>query len=80
MMSAQTMILEFGSRDDLPMRIAFSSTAEGIMASAGPLVGGVMAAALGYESVFGTSIAFLAAGLTMLLLFVREPRTTRAAG
>ncbi len=80
MMSAQTMILEFGSRDELPMRIAFSSTAEGIMASAGPLVGGAMAATLGYESVFGTSIAFLAAGLALLLFLVREPRTTRVAG
>ncbi len=78
MMSAQTMILEFGSRDDLPMRIAFSSTAEGIMASAGPLVGGIMAATLGYTSVFGTSIAFLAAGLLMLIFLVREPRKDRA--
>ena len=77
MMSAQTMILEFGSRDDMPMRIALSSTAEGIMASAGPLVGGIMAATLGYESVFGTSIAFLAAGLLLLLFMVREPRKDR---
>jgi len=79
MMSAQTMILEFGSRDELPMRIALSSTAEGVMASAGPLVGGIMAATLGYESVFGTSIAFLTAGLLLLLFMVREPRKDRMA-
>jgi hypothetical protein len=36
MMAAQTMILEFGSRDDLPMRIAVSATAESITATAGP--------------------------------------------
>lgn len=79
MMSAQTMILEFGTRDDMPMRIAFSATAEGIMASAGPLVGGIMATALGYETVFGVSIGFLAAALILLVLFVKEPRTARMA-
>ena len=77
MMSAGTMILEFGSRDELPMRVAFSSTAEGIMASAGPLIGGVLAATLGYTVLFGTSMAFLLAGLIVLMLMVPEPRTSR---
>lgn len=77
MMSAGTMILEFGSRDELPMRVAFSSTAEGIMASAGPLIGGLMAATLGYTVLFGTSMAFLAAGLVVLIFMVPEPRTSR---
>ena len=36
MMAAQTMILEFGARDDLPMRIAVSATAESITATARP--------------------------------------------
>jgi MFS family permease len=79
MMSAQTMILEFGNRDDMPMRIALSSTASGVMASAGPLAGGLMAATLGYQSVFGASIAFLTAGLLLLLFMVREPRKDRLA-
>lgn len=77
MMSAQTMILEFGDRDDMPMRIAFSATAEGIMASIGPLVGGIMATALGYEMVFGVSIGFLAAALLLLTFMVKEPRKVR---
>jgi MFS family permease len=77
MMSAGTMILEFGSRDELAMRVAFSSTAEGIMASAGPLLGGVIAATLGYQVLFGTSMAFLTAGLVVLIFRVREPRTSR---
>lgn len=80
MMSAQTMILEFGTRDEMPMRIAFSATAEGIMASLGPLAGGIMATALGYEVVFGVSIGFLVAALVLLVLFVKEPRTARMAG
>jgi MFS family permease len=79
MMGAQTMILEFGTRDDMPMRIAFSATAEGIMASLGPLAGGIMATVLGYEAVFGVSIGFLVAALVLLILFVKEPRTARMA-
>jgi MFS family permease len=79
MMGAQTMILEFGTRDDMPMRIAFSATAEGIMASLGPLAGGIMATVLGYEAVFGVSIGFLVAALVLLILFVKEPRTARLA-
>jgi MFS family permease len=74
MMAAQTMILEFGSRDDLPMRIAVSATAESITATLGPLIGGQVADLFGYSVVFGASLGFLAAGLLILVLAVREPR------
>lgn len=79
MMAAQTMILEFGSREEMPMRIAISSMAEGIMASIGPLAAGIMADQLGYGSVFGASIAFLGVALAILIVAVKEPRTARAA-
>jgi MFS family permease len=79
MMAAQTMILEFGSRDELPMRIAISATAESITATLGPLVGGGLADLLGYDTVFGISLGFLAAGLLILLSLVKEPRTARLA-
>ena len=79
MMAAQTMILEFGSRAEMPMRLAISSMAEGIMASLGPLAAGLMADQLGYGTVFGASIGFLAVGLAVLTMFVREPRTAPLA-
>ncbi|MDB5454409.1 MAG: permease of the major facilitator superfamily, partial [Caulobacteraceae bacterium] len=79
MMSAQTMILEFGARDDLPMRIAVSATAESLTATAGPLIGGVMAEHLGYNVVFGVSLGFLAVALLILIAAVKEPRTARLA-
>ena len=79
MMAAQTMILEFGSREEMPMRIAISSMAEGIMASLGPLAAGLMADKLGYPFVFGASIGFLVTGLGILLAFVKEPRTAQLA-
>jgi MFS family permease len=77
MMSAGTMILEFGERDEMPMRIAFSATAEGIMGSIGPLLGGVISSTLGYGPMFSISIAFLVAALIVLITLVKEPRTAR---
>lgn len=77
MMSAGTMILEFGERDEMPMRIAFSATAEGIMGSIGPLLGGVISSTLGYGPMFSISIAFLVAALVVLIALVKEPRTAR---
>jgi MFS family permease len=79
MMGSQTMILEFGHRDDLPMRIAVSATAESITATAGPLIGGWMADLFGYNVVFGASAGMLAAALLLLIAAVKEPRTARLA-
>jgi len=77
MMAAQTMILEFGTREEMPMRIAISSSAEGITASISPIVGGLVADALGYPAVFGISIGFLVLGLVCLVLMVKEPRNRK---
>lgn len=46
-MGTQTIVLEFGDRDDMPMRIAAATTAEAITATLGPLVGGLVAEAVG---------------------------------
>jgi MFS family permease len=73
-MSSQTMVLEFGLREDMAMRLAFSSTAEGLMSALGPLAGGLIAAVAGYPVLFVASIAFEAAALVILLALVEEPR------
>lgn len=75
MMSSSTIILEFGSRDDLPMRLAMSTTAETSMATIGPLAGGAIAWGFGYLPLFFISIAFLLAALLITAFMVREPRT-----
>ncbi len=79
-MSSQTMVLEFGLREDMAMRLAFSSTAEGVMSSLGPLVGGLIAAAFGYLMVFYTSIAFEVLALAIVVFVVEEPRKRRMLG
>lgn len=73
MMASQTMILEFGHRDDLSMRIGISATAEGVMATIGPLIGGAVADLLGYNVVFGASLGLLAAAL-LTLTVIKDPR------
>jgi MFS family permease len=77
LMSVSTMVLEFGPRDDMAMRLALSTTAEGIMAATGPLLGGIMATALGYTALFGTSVACQVIALGLLVWLVEEPRKHR---
>jgi len=76
-MSAQNIVFEFGHRDDMAMRLAFSNTAESIMSAAGPLVGGVIAASLGYHAVFWVAIVCEAIALVLLVWLVEEPRKQR---
>lgn len=74
MMSVTTLVLEFGHRDDIPMRLALSTTAETSVATVGPLVGGLVAATFGLVPVFVLSMVCLAIALCILVLGVREPR------
>jgi len=78
-MSSQTMVLEFGLREDMAMRLSLSATAEGVMASAGPLIGGLIAAVAGYVAVFSASIGCEILALTILVFLVKEPRLRRLA-
>jgi MFS family permease len=80
MMSAQNIVFEFGHRDDMAMRLALSNTAESAMAALGPLVGGFIAASLGYPAVFTAAIACEAIALVLLLSLVKEPRNRRPRG
>jgi MFS family permease len=77
LMSTQTMVLEFGAREDVAMRLALSSTAQGLMSAIGPLAGGLLAASLGYPALFYVSMAFEALALLLLLTVVEEPRHRR---
>jgi len=75
--AAMNLTLEFGLRDDLPLRIAIASTTAEFTGAIGPLLGGGIAALFGYPVLFGVSVAFLAAGGLMVLRFVPEPRLKR---
>jgi MFS family permease len=72
--SSINLTLEFGDRDNLPMRIAIANTASELAGTIGPLLGGVLAALLGYEAVFMASIVFLIIGGAVVRIYVPEPR------
>jgi MFS family permease len=78
-MSAQSLVLEFGSRQNLPMRIAVANSASELVAAIGAVAGGAIGAVLGYTTLFWIAVAFQLAGLAIVVFFVDEPRGRRRA-
>ena len=76
--SSMNLTLEFGDRDNLPVRIAIANTASEIAGTLGPLLGGLLAAWFGYYSVFFVSMLFLVIGGTVVRIYVPEPRYRQA--
>lgn len=77
MISAQTLVLEFGDVEDIPMRLALSTTTETAVASIGPLIGGLVAAHAGFRPLIFYSLAAMVAASFVVCLSVREPRTSQ---
>ncbi|WP_233994292.1 MFS transporter [Erythrobacter litoralis] len=75
MMAALTLVLEFGAHEDIPMRIALTTTVEGAVSSTGPIIAGLAIAALGFMPLIVA--AFLSLGLALAVVFwrVSEPRS-----
>jgi len=74
MMSAQNLVLEFGSRRNLPLRIAVANSSSEFVGAIGPILGGLLSVAFAYVAVFWTGIAFQMAAMVLVLLGVPEPR------
>jgi MFS family permease len=79
-LSAQNMVLEFGHRDDIAMRLALSNTAEATTMAIGPLLLGAIIVGVGYRAVFGLSAVLEAAALVTMVALVEEPRKRRLRG
>ncbi len=75
-MGTQTIVLEFGNRDDMPMRIAAATTAESVTATIGPLAGGLIADQFGFRAVFWIAAILLMIAIILLLAVVKEPRVS----
>ncbi len=80
LIAAQNMVLEFGTRSDLPMRIAMVNSAQSLVQVVGVVAGGQMAASLGFEVVFGVAALAKLAAAGMLWFYVRDPRRARSRG
>lgn len=74
MMSTTNIVLEYGHRHDVPMRMALSNTAEGAMGALAPLIGGGLVVLWGYEAAFFATMLTVATALVVLVWKVDEPR------
>jgi len=72
--SSQNMVLEFGDRQDLPMRIAISNAGNSLMMGVGPLMGGIIAVWVSYTAVFWLAMIFMCIALAMVAFLIEEPR------
>ncbi|MFK7912561.1 MAG: MFS transporter [Pseudomonadales bacterium] len=72
--AAQNLTLEFGHRDDLPLRIAVANSTAEAAGAIGPLAGGLIAATFGYGALFGVAVCALLTGGIMIARYVPEPR------
>ena len=79
-MSAQNLVLEFGARPDLPMRIAVASSVAELAGALAPLAGGVLATASGYPAAIVAAAGCQILGLLTILLGVDEPRRRPVRG
>ena len=77
MLAAQNMVLEFGDREDLPMRIAVANSASELVGAFGPILGGVLVYFWSYSAVFWTAIFFQLLSIVFVAIFVRDPRRVR---
>ena len=72
------MVLELGSDADIPLRVAASNMASNTVGVIGPLLGGLIVLAMGYEIIFIICILVQSVALVIMLNFVPEPRSLEA--
>ena len=68
------MVLELGADADIPLRVAASNMASNTVGAVGPLLGGLIVLAMGYEIIFIICIFVQTIALIVMLSSVPEPR------
>jgi len=74
MLSSQNLVLEFGSRENIPMHIAVANSTSEAMGVVGPIAGGLLAATFSYTPVIVMAIVCKVLALAIMLFRVDEPR------
>lgn len=72
--SGISIVLEFTGAEDRPTYIGLANTIPGVAGSIAPLLGGWLAGAFGYPSMFILSVVIGVASLAVLHFAVRDPR------
>jgi signal transduction histidine kinase/predicted MFS family arabinose efflux permease len=73
-LASQNMVLEFGKRADLPLRLGMVNSGQSLVLAIGPILGGALIQTLGYEAVFAAAALAMLGAAVMLMVYVREPR------
>ncbi|MCC7394957.1 MAG: MFS transporter [Sphingomonadaceae bacterium] len=73
-MSTQTMVLEFGAREDVPMRIALSTMVEGGLSGTAPILGGLILGWAGAGAMLACAALLTAIALWVMAFRVTDPR------
>jgi len=73
MMASMNMVLEFGDRQDVPLRIALANSSSELVGFISIVPAGFIVEAFGYETLFAISIAFQVAAV-ICMWTVQEPR------
>lgn len=73
-LAAFSLPMEFGDREQTSLRLAIASSVSEAAGAVAPLLGGFIAAGLGYGAVFLTATGCLMLGFVVVLFTVRDPR------
>jgi MFS family permease len=73
-LGSMNLVLEFGARKDLPMRIAMAQSGEQLVSIAAPITGGLLIDAISYNAMFWVAIGVLLTAFAVTLLKVKDPR------
>ena len=79
MLSGIMITFEFCTADVRPTYIGLNNTVTGVAAGIAPLIGGWLAGAAGYRTLFAMAFVIGMVGLALLHWSVREPRQTQSA-
>jgi len=69
-----SIIIEFGSAEDRPTYVGLTNTLLAPARSLSPILGGWLAASLGYSWLFGAALVASTASALMLFWWLKEPR------
>jgi predicted MFS family arabinose efflux permease len=71
------LVLEFGKREDIPMRVAMAQTADQAVVVVAPILGSLIIETVSYAAMFWTTAGVLSLALAITVLRVQEPRHRR---
>ncbi len=74
------LVLEFGKREDIAMRVALAQTAEQAVIVIAPLIGSLLIETVSYAAMFWTTAGVLSLASVVTALRVHEPRKPRDKG